>query len=84
LNSKKILEEVAKTGKCENLWLWDCQQCPLGKLKRRPDDSGWLSCYEAIVGQNDGNIEESDRKYKEKASEALADILLEEAIKSDN
>jgi hypothetical protein len=68
----KIIEE---DGSC-TLWASPaiCAQCPLSKLKQKPDGT-YLSCVEAL---NVDNLteEEADAKYKEVASR----ILLDEAI----
>ncbi len=68
----KIIEE---DGSC-TLWASPsiCAQCPLSKLKQKPDGT-YLSCVEAL-GVDNMTEEEADARYKEVASR----ILLDEAI----
>ncbi len=55
-----------------------CKQCPLSKLKQRPDGT-YQSCAEAI--RIDGCTEEdADARYKEIAIKVLLDISIEEYI----
>lgn len=73
-SSTKILQHIAKSGRCDDLPIDACGVCPLAKLKKRPDGSGWLSCYDAIAAPNYENIKE---KYKEAASNKLIDMAIE-------
>ena len=68
----KIIEE---DGSC-TLWASPavCAQCPLSKLKQKPDGT-YLSCVEAL-GVDNMTEEEADARYKEVATR----ILLDEAI----
>lgn len=68
----KIIEE---DGSCTQ-WASPaiCAQCPLSKLKQKPDGT-YLSCVEAL-GVDEMTEEEADARYKEVASR----ILLDEAI----
>ena len=72
-----ILQKIAETGNCELVVRDACLHCPLAKLKKRPDGSGWLSCFESIVGASLDNVTE---KYKEAARAKLAEIAIEDAI----
>lgn len=76
-DKKRILEYIAKTGDCDELHATACDICPLGKLKRRPNGTGWLSCIEAVSGTISIDIND---KYKKIASEILADAAIQEEI----
>lgn len=80
---KDILKEVANKGTCEHIKLADCRKCPLGMLKRRPDNTSWLSCYESICGEDSITEEQQVERYKTKAAELLADIAIEESLKNN-
>jgi len=80
---KDILKEVAIKGTCEHIRLIDCRRCPLGTLKKRSDESSWLSCYESICGEDIISEQEQIERYKNKATELLADIALEESLKEE-
>lgn len=73
----QILQNIADTGDCELIGEDPCSSCPLARLKKRPDESGWLSCYEAIAGPDFENIRE---KYKLAAKSKLIEIAIESAI----
>ena len=76
-DKKRILEYIAKTGDCDQLELSACYICPLGKLKRRSDGTGWLSCIEAVSGTF---TPVTNDKYKKIAEEILADLVIQDQI----
>lgn len=55
-----------------------CQQCPLSKLKQKPDGN-FLSCIEALRVQ-DMSEEEADARYKDVAIRILLDEEIEEIL----
>jgi hypothetical protein len=69
---KKIVEEE---GNC----CWSkpsiCEQCPLSKLKVKPDGS-YISCIEAL-GVQDMTEEQADARYKEVATRLLLDDAID-------
>lgn len=73
----EILQKIAETGDCEFLDTDPCSKCPLARLKKRPDGSGWLSCFEA-VGAPD--FQDVRAKYKRAAEAKLIDLAIESAI----
>lgn len=73
----QILEKIAETGSCDLLSSNPCASCPLATLKRRPDGTGWLSCFEAIAGPSFDNVKE---KYKEAARVKLMEIAIDKVI----
>ena len=75
----QILQNIADTGDCELLVIADdpCSMCPLSRLKKRPDGSGWLSCFEAIAAPDFTDV---TNKYKKAAENVLIDIAIESAI----
>ena len=77
----KILQKIAETGNCDVVSRDACLYCPLAKLKKRPDGTGWLSCYEAIVAPSYDNVIE---KYKDAAREKLMDMAIESAMSEAN
>jgi hypothetical protein len=81
MKHKQILEEIAKHGSCEHIKLADCKRCPLAKIKKRPKWNAWLSCYDSICGDESLTEEQQAERYKRKASEMLADIEIEEALR---
>lgn len=76
----QTLQKIADTGDCELIGEDPCSRCPLARLKKRPDESGWLSCYEAIAGPDFENIRE---KYKIAAKSKLIEMAIESAITDD-
>ena len=78
----KILERIViEEGSC--CWATPsvCKRCPLGTLVRS-DNGGFMSCVEAL--NIDGlSEEEADARYKEAATNKIADIVLDQAIKAD-
>jgi len=79
-NSKDILEHIADGGSCDNLDISSCSNCPLAKLKRRDDDSGWLSCIDAIGHKSFNDI---DERYKIIAREILFDIAVRRELEDE-
>lgn len=79
MDEKQILEKIIdEEGSC--CWATPkiCEQCPLSKLKQRPDGT-YLSCAEAI--KIDGDTEkDADARYKEIACRVLTDMSIEEYI----
>lgn len=76
-----ILERiVAEEGSC--CWATPsvCVSCPLGRLTRS-DNGKYMSCVEAL--NIDGlSEEEADARYKEAASNKLADLTIENLIET--
>lgn len=79
-----ILQKIAETGDCEFIMSgtpngYPCVMCPLSRLKKRPDGSGWLSCFEAVCGPDfyDGNAKS---KYKKAAESKLLELAIEDAL----
>ena len=79
MTEKEILQKIIEQdGSC--CWAKPeiCEQCPLSKLKQRPDGT-YHSCVEAV--RIDGVTEEdADLRYKEIASRILTDISVEEYL----
>lgn len=73
----EILQKIAETGDCELLGDDPCSRCPLSRIKRRLDGSGWLSCFEAVGGPDFQDIR---AKYKRAAEAKLLEIAIESAI----
>lgn len=73
---KKI---IAAEGSCTQ-WARPtvCQQCPLSKLKQKPNGS-YLSCIEALKVQ-DMTEEEADARYKDVAIRILLDEAIDEIL----
>jgi hypothetical protein len=59
-----------------------CQQCPLSKLRKKPNGT-YLSCIEALGVQN-MTEEEADAKYKEVAARILLDEAIDEILGESN
>lgn len=80
---KDILRNIADTGHCETLSTPSdiCKTCPLSKLKRRSDGTGWLSCFEAIAGPTFENVTE---KYKIAAQDKLLELEIYEKISEES
>lgn len=80
---KKIIED---NGSC--CWAKPsiCAKCPLSQLKKKQDDSGWMSCIESVCGLNIDNLseEEMDTLYKTHAERLLLDYTIENILKEDN
>jgi hypothetical protein len=77
-DSIEILQKIADTGECELLDGNPCSICPLARLKKRPDGTGWLSCFEAIAAPDFQDIK---NRYKKAAESVLIEIAIEGAIK---
>lgn len=79
MDKKDILQKIIdENGNC----CWSnpsiCEQCPLSKLKKRPDGT-YASCVEAV--KIDGHTEEeADQRYKEIATRLLLDLNVEEFL----
>lgn len=80
MDPKHILETIANKGECEELDEKSCKMCPLARLKKRPDETGWLGCIDAVCGADTTDMND---KYKKIAEEILADILILEEITGD-
>jgi hypothetical protein len=59
-----------------------CQQCPLSKLRQKPNGT-YLSCIEALGVQN-MTEEEADARYKEVAARILLDEAIDEILGESN
>ena len=87
MDPKDILKNIVRhEGSCTWASKDICSTCPLGKLKQR-EDGNYLSCIEA-VNVEDLSEEEADKKYKDMAERALADLevqsMLEDKDDSSN
>jgi hypothetical protein len=90
MDDKDILQKIIdENGSCD--WTahshpqpyYICSVCPMSKLKKREDGEGYLSCYDAIgILESDTHFE-TDQKYKEKATEVLFDLVLEDLLGED-
>jgi hypothetical protein len=75
-----ILQKIADTGDCELLGENPCSKCPLARLKKRPDGTGWLSCFEAIAAPDFHDVR---AKYKRAAEAKLIEMAIESAINNE-
>lgn len=76
---KQILQRVESGVDC--LDKQECSTCPLARLSMAPDNSRWLSCFDAVVGSRDDvTAEDIIGLYKDAARNALATLALEELI----
>lgn len=75
-----ILQKIADTGDCELLGENPCAKCPLARLKKRSNGSGWLSCFEAIGAPDFQDIR---TKYKRAAEAKLIEMAIESAISDE-
>ena len=77
---KKI---IAADGSCTQ-WASPtvCKQCPLSKLKQKPNGT-YLSCIEALKVQ-DMSEEEADARYKDVAIRILLDEAIDEILGESN
>jgi len=74
----EILQHISETGDCRSIMDDDpCKICPLARITRRPDGSGWLSCLEAIAGSS---LKDISIKYKRAAESKLIEMAIEGAI----
>lgn len=78
---KEILEQISETGSCGTLNAQSCTICPMSRLKRREDDSGWLSCVEAIGHKSFNDI---DERYKLIAREILLDLAISKELEDED
>ena len=85
MNSKEILQTiVAEDGSCS--WIDEkggidiCAQCPMSKLKTRPDGN-YYSCVDSLA-VHQLNEADQDAIYKAKAEELLLEIDIEDMLKS--
>ncbi len=77
-----ILERIiAEEGNC--CWATPaiCRLCPLGKLVRY-ESGRYVSCVEAL-SINGLSEEEADARYKEAATQKLADLMIHKIIETD-
>jgi hypothetical protein len=59
-----------------------CAQCPLSKLKKKPDGS-YMSCIESI-GIQDLTEEAADARYKEIAVRLLLDEAIDDLLRGED
>lgn len=77
-DSIEILQKIADAGECDLLTVENpCSKCPLAKIKKRPDGTGWLSCFEAVAGPDFRDVRD---KYKKAAQSVLIELAIESAI----
>jgi hypothetical protein len=77
-----ILERiVTEEGSCTWASSIVCKKCPLGRLVKA-DGSRHVSCVEAINIEGLSE-EEADARYKETATNKLAELVLDDAIRTD-
>jgi hypothetical protein len=82
MDSIEILERIiTEEGSCTWANSAVCKRCPLGRLVRA-DGSRYVSCVEAINIQGLSE-EEADARYKETATNKLAELMLDDAIRAD-
>ena len=82
MDSISILERIiTEEGSCSWARSAICKLCPLGRLVKA-DGSRHVSCVEAlnIEGLSE---EEADARYKDAATNKLAELMLDNAIKAD-
>lgn len=88
MDKRKILQNIIDNdGKCDWVFKWKdndiCAACPMSKLKMRPDGSGYFSCWDSLIyGRPEKHMspELEGKIYKEKATELLVDIVMEDMI----
>jgi hypothetical protein len=77
-----ILERIiVEDGSCTWARSAVCKRCPLGRLVKA-DGSRYVSCVEALNIEGLSEVE-ADARYKEAATNKLAELVLDEAIRAD-
>lgn len=79
MTEEEILEKIIEEeGNCCWANKSICEQCPLSKLKKRPDGT-YYSCAESVKISGETE-EDADARYKEIATRILLEKSIEEYI----
>lgn len=85
MKTSDILEKIVEHGgSCDWIpvgkWSQTCTLCPMSKLQKTENGKNFVSCHEAVVGNNTTTEEAYDELYLKKAQELLSDIYAEEML----